>query len=284
MSASSSCSVPGVEGPPELLLLADDRAEDLRATLLEERIRVGHDVDDDCRGLVEERLAPAEEPAMADGAPDDPAQDVATALVRGQDAVGDQERRRAAVIGDDLIAEPLDLEGVGIVAQELAHPGMDRDEQVGVVVRGDLLERRWRCAPAHARVDAGLRERRERPVRVELELHEDEVPDLEPARAVLRVIGHAEIALAELCAAVVVDLRAWPARPDIGHPPPVLLVAGREVAPPDEPLGRQPDLVAPDVMGKVVGRVHGRRAAGRPAARGHGSGSSQAKWIVSRLK
>ena len=107
----------------------------------------------------------------------------------------------------------------------------------------------------------GRRQRRQRPVRVELELHEDEVPDLEPAGAVLGVVGDAEVALAELGAAVVVDLRARPARPDVGHPPPVLLVAVREVAPAGDPLGRQADLVAPVAVGVVVGRVDGRREA-----------------------
>ena len=95
-------------------------------------------------------------------------------------------------------------------------------------------------------------------VRVELELHEHEVPDLEPARAVLAVVGHALRALGEVGAAVVVELRARAARPDVAHPPPVLLVAGREVAPAHEALRRQADLVLPHRVGQVVGRVHGR--------------------------
>ena len=123
-----------------------------------------------------------------------------------------------------------------------------------------------------------------RPVRVELELHEHEVPDLEPARAVLAVVGDALRALGQVGAAVVVELRARPARPDVGHPPPVLLVAGREVAPADEALGRQADLVAPDVVGDVVGRVDRRREPLRRGSRGRGSGTPSAQWIASRLK
>ena len=97
-----------------------------------------------------------------------------------------------------------------------------------------------------------------RAVRVELELHEHEVPDLEPARAVLAVVRDALRALGQVRAAVVVELRARAAGPDVGHAPPVLLVAGREVAPAHEPLRRQADLVLPDRVGQVVGGVDGR--------------------------
>ena len=100
----------GVERPRELGLLAGDRAEDLVAPLDEVRVGLAHDVDDDRGRLGQERLAPAEQPAVADGAAEDPAQDVAAPLVRGQDVVGDEERDRPRVVGDDLVAEALGLE------------------------------------------------------------------------------------------------------------------------------------------------------------------------------
>ena len=65
--------------------------------------------------------------------------------------------------------------------------------------------------------------------------------------------------LRELRPAIEVQLGARSARPDVGHPPPVLLVTGGKVAPAHESLGRQPDLVAPDVMRDVVGRIDRRR-------------------------
>ena len=102
----------------------------------------------------EERLAAAEEPAVADRAADDPAEHVAAPLVRRQHAVGDEERDGPDVVGDDLVAEALGLEGVRIVAEELAHPGVDRREQVGVEVAGDLLEDARQPLEAHPRVDA----------------------------------------------------------------------------------------------------------------------------------
>ena len=75
----------------------------------------------------------------------------------------------------------------------------------------------------------------------------------------LAVVRDALGPLAQVRAAVEVDLAARPARTDVGHPPPVLLVAIREVAPADEPLGREADLVAPDLEREVVGRVGRRR-------------------------
>ena len=116
----------GVERPRELRLLAGDDGQDLVAPLDEVRVGLAHDVDDDRGRLGHERLAPAEQPAVADGAAEDPAEDVAAALVRRQDVVGDEERDRARVVGDDLVAEALGLEGVRVVAEQLAHPGVDR--------------------------------------------------------------------------------------------------------------------------------------------------------------
>ena len=142
---------PRIERPRELRLLAADDAEDLVPPRHEERVRLAHDVDDDGRGLGHERLAPAEQAAVPDRAPEQLAQDVAAALVRGQHVIGDQERHRARVVGDDLVAEPLALERVRVVPQELAHPGVDRREQVRVVVGRDLLEHARQALQAQAR-------------------------------------------------------------------------------------------------------------------------------------
>ena len=248
-----------VERPRELRLLAGDGGQDLVAPLDEVRIGLAHDLDDDRCGLGHERLAPAEQPAVADGPAEELAQDVAAALVRGQDVVGDEERDRARVVGDDLVAEALGLEGVRVVAEQLAHPGVDRREQVGVVVGRDLLEDAGQALEAHPGVDAGERQRHAA-VRPLVELHEHEVPDLEPARAVLGVVGHAFRTLRELDPAVEVDLAARAARTGVGHPPEVVVVAVVDVAPAGHPLRRQADLVAPDRPGDlVVGVGRGRQ-------------------------
>ena len=141
--------------------------------------------------LRQERLAAAQQAAVAHRPPDDPAQDVAAPLVRGQDAVGDEERDRPAVVGDHLVAEALGLERLGVVAQEPAQRLVDRREEVGVVVRQDALEDGREPLQAQARVDARERQRHARAVGQLVELHEDEVPDLQPARALLGVVRDA---------------------------------------------------------------------------------------------
>ena len=100
--------------------------EDQVALLGEVRVGLGHDVDHDGRRLGQERLAPAEQPAVADRPPEDAAQDVAPPLVAGKDVVGDEERDGARVVGDDLVAEALLLERVRVVPEQLAHPRVDR--------------------------------------------------------------------------------------------------------------------------------------------------------------
>ena len=139
------------------------------------------------------------------------------------------------------------------MAEELAHAGVDGREEVGVVVGGDALEHGGQPLEAHARVHAIVNgSGHARPVGLLVELHEDEVPDLQPARAVLAVVGHAVGTLGELRAAVVVDLAAGTAGTRLGHAPEVLVVAGVDVAPARHALGRQADLVAPDGPGLLV--------------------------------
>ena len=83
---------------------------------------------------------PAEQPAVANGAAQDAPQDVAAPLVGRADAVGDEERHRPGVIGDDLVAEALGLERLRVVAEQVAHARVDGREQVGVVVGRDALD------------------------------------------------------------------------------------------------------------------------------------------------
>ena len=143
---------------------------------------------------------------MANGSAQDPAQDVAAAFVGRCDAVGDQEGDRARVIGDDLIAEPFRLERVRIVTQQLAHRGVDGHEEVRVVVRVHALDHAGKTVQAHARIDRLHRQWRSRSVRVLLELHEHEVPYLEPAGAVLGVVRDAVRPFAEHLAAIEMQL------------------------------------------------------------------------------
>ena len=188
----------------------------------------------------------------------DPAQDVAGTLVGRRDPLGEKERHGPRVIGDDLVAEALRLHRLGVMPDERGQALDDRHEEVGPVVRVHFLDRARHALEAHAGVDALERQRSQRAVGGAVELHEHQVPDLEPARAVLRVVRHAVGTLGEMRAAVVVELAAGPAGPGVAHPPEVLLVADGDVAPAHEPLGREPDLLGPDAVRLVVVGVDGR--------------------------
>src|ERR1051326_2881983 len=113
---------------------------------------------------VEKRLVVAEQASVADGATHDLAQDVASSFVRGDYAVGDEERSRAGVVGDDaqrscpgflliLFRQFLAL----IHAGELRGAVDERAEQVSVVIREHALQHAGDALQSHARIDARLR-------------------------------------------------------------------------------------------------------------------------------
>ena len=81
-----------------------------------------------------------------------------------------------------------------------------------------------------------------------LELHEDEVPDLDEP-LVASVGGSA--AVAEVGALVPEDLRTRPTGTRVRHPPVIVLVQALDA------LGRHAHLVTPDRLGLVVADMHG---------------------------
>src|SRR5690606_19618698 len=89
------------ERAPEALLLAARHVDDELLALDELRVDVAH-VRDDARGdVVEEGLADAEAVAVADRAAHHAAEHVGAAVTAGEDALADEEGRRASVVGDD---------------------------------------------------------------------------------------------------------------------------------------------------------------------------------------
>src|SRR5918993_291494 len=177
---------------------------------------------------------------LMDGAPHDPAEHVAATLIGGRDAVADEERHPAAVVGED----PVRLRRGGGVA--VRHPALLRDPRhdrlvaVGLVngaVR-DVLDDRGESLEPHPRVDVLLRQRRQRAVAVLLVLHEDKVPELEEAVAAVARRRAGGVAAAVLRAPVPVDLRVGAAWPWAAHRPEVLRARQR-----DDPLRRHPDLL-----------------------------------------
>ena len=202
---------------PEIDVLARKLVEDLQATLerLAEALLLGLHDPLDLGGVLEQLgegagdlldhdrgqpvdVAQADAVALLHGPADQPADDVAAALVRRRDPLGDQEHHRAAVVGEDSMRLRR-LLGVAVVdAGLLRHPSHDRLVAVGVEDRADVLQQHGATLEAEARVDVLLRQRRQRAVRGEVVLHEDEVPELEVALAALAVRAARRVAAAVL--------------------------------------------------------------------------------------
>ena len=85
----------------ERLLLAREPHVDGLGLLGQLRVAGAHQLAHDARELRQEAGLDADPAALQDRAPHDPAQDVAAVLVGGHDAVGDQERHAARVVGED---------------------------------------------------------------------------------------------------------------------------------------------------------------------------------------
>src|SRR5581483_8185291 len=185
--------------------------------------------------------------AVLDGAADDPAQHVAPPLVRGGDPLRDDERHPAAVVGE----HPVGLRRVRRVpvgdAGGLGDPAHDPLVAVRVVDRGNALEDARGALQPETGVDVLLRERCQLPVRVQLVLHEDEVPELEEALAAPASGPAVRVAAAGRFAPVPVDLGVGPARPRAAARPEVL--RRRQ---PDDPLRRHADLL-PELDRDLVG-------------------------------
>ena len=178
--------------------------------------------------IVEERVAPAEEPVVPDPPAQDPPQHVSPLLVRGEDAVGEQERHRPGVIRQDAEGDAvLPVFGRPRIREpeSVLRRFDDREEEVRVVVRPHALQQRRDPLESRPRIDRGCGERRVRPVRRAVELHEDEIPELDDrvrlARRLELRVGDAVVAVR---AQVVVQLGAGAARTRVAHLPEVVLV------------------------------------------------------------
>ena len=209
---------------------------------------LAHRVDERGDQLVQQRLLAADDVRVAHRAAHDPAQHVAAALVRRQHAVGDQEDGRAQMVGDHAVRDRVrpvggDVRGIGRSEDDPAH-------QVDVVVVVLALQHGRDALQPHARVDRGFGQRDALARRDLLELHEDEIPDLDEAVAV--GIGRTRRAARDLGAVVVEDFRARAAGAGVAHRPEIV---GRGDAD-DLVLGQARDLL-PQVGRRVVVVIDG---------------------------
>ena len=130
-----------------------------------------------------QRVFGAEQFGVAHAAAHDAAQYIAATLVRRQHTFGDQERRRAQMVGDDAMRRL--LLAIRIDAGEIGDGLDQRLEQVDVVVAVDALENCGDALEPHAGID---REPGKVDARIGvdlLELHEDEIPEFKVTVAVL---------------------------------------------------------------------------------------------------
>ena len=188
---------------------------------------------------MEERRFEAQLPAVPHGAAHDLPQHVAAPLVRGHDAVGDEERHRAQVVGDDAHRYVALFHGAAVAAAGQGADGVeDRREERGVVVRRRTGHHCRDALEAHAGVDRGRRQRREHAGGGAIELHEHVVPDLDEALTARGDVGDEVTGAGETRAAIDVDLGTAAARAGVAHRPEVVgcaqfadVFGGHEVAP-----------------------------------------------------
>ncbi len=203
--------------------------------------------------FVEKRGLFAQLVAVADGAADDAALHVAAPFVAGHDAVAHQKRSRADVVGNHaqaLVAQ--------IGAPRLARGSFDKGvENVDFVIAVHVLQNGGQTLQTHAGVDARCGQLDQTAISLHVKLHEHVVPNFNKAVAVF--IGAAWRAAGDLRAVVVKNLAARAAGAGVGHHPEVVrgVFFAFVVANADDAVGRQANLVMPDVIGFLVVNVDG---------------------------
>ena len=169
--------------------------------------------------------------AVTHGAAQDAANDISGLDVRRQLAVGNRKGDGTQVVGDHAHGHV----GFQVLAVFLArHRGDTADrglENIGVVIRFLALQDHAQALEAHARIDIACRKLLQRTVGLAVELHENEVPDLDHLR--MAHIDHLAARLQgdlRLVAQVEVNLRAGSAGARLTHLPEiVVLVAADDV-------------------------------------------------------
>ena len=234
-----------IDGLGEVFFLGADDAGDIGLLFTQLGVLALVFMDDGVHDLIEERFVHAQQLAVTRGAAQQAAQDVAPALVGGENAVADHEGRRTDMVGDDA-ERHVGLVGLLIVcAGDLGDFIRDVHDSVDVEQGRDVLTHAGKAFEAHAGVDVLLLEFGIIAVAVVIELGEDDVPDLDIAVTVA-ADGAAGLAAAVLLAAVIVNFRARAARAGAMLPEVILLAEAEDAVFGDA------DHVAPDGEGLVI--------------------------------
>ena len=238
-----------LQGGAETLFFLERHLGDEILALDELGIRRAHDLDNLEGYLVQERLVDAQAVTVTDAPAHDAAENVRAPVLVGEHALADEERRGPRVIRDDAHRDVVFFERAAVgLAADARRLVDERTQEIGVVIAGDALHRRADALEAHAGVHRLRGQGHQRAVLEALELHEDVVPDLHPARAVRAglLIEAAEVGIAR--AHPVVDLGAGAAGAGVAHRPEVVLGAHL-----DDALGTEARDLGPDRRRLVVG-------------------------------
>ncbi len=185
---------------------------------------------------------------MAHGTAHDAAQHVTAPLIGRQHAVGNQERHRTQMVGDDAIGR----HGFrGRRAPDCRSGRIDHmAEHVGFKDALDTLKDRGHPLEPHPRIDRGARQRFLLAVTALLVLHEHQIPELEEPVAVF--FRRARRAAPDMIAAIDKDFRARTARARIAHRPEIVRSGNTD----DLVIGKPGDLF-PEVRRFVIGVING---------------------------
>ena len=215
--------------------------------------RRAHHFDQWRHQLVEEGVFRAQHVAMADRATNDAAQHVAAVFVRRDHAVRHQEGAGTDVVGDNAQGFVVQIGCTG----HFCHGGDQGTEQIDFIVGVHMLQHRRDALQAHTGIHRRFRQRQHGAVGLAVELHENDVPDLDVAVAVF--FRAARRAAPDVIAVIVENLGARAAWAGVAHLPEVVGSERRAlvVADADNALGRYADLLLPDVERFVIGFIHG---------------------------
>src|SRR6266550_1663823 len=220
---------PALDRVEETLFFGARDAFQVTALLDQLRVHVSHQPAHRVHQLHQRRLAPAQQPGMAHRASQDAAQYVAAPLVRWVHAVRQQERHGTGVVREHPVGRA-SRSPIVLLPHHLHGTLDDRGEEIGVVVRRDMLHHRRQALEARAGVDGRRGKRDAGCVRLLIVLHENQVPDLEKLASLTQAdeFVEAQVTLPASRiphpADIDQDLRAGAARPGLPHLPEVVLV------------------------------------------------------------
>ena len=234
-----------IDGTGKIFFLYLDHSGDIVGALPQVGIVGLVFMNDRLHHLIQERMVHTEELTVAGRTAKQPAQNIAPALIAGQNTVGDHKGGCTDVVGNDPQRNVhLHAEAVGC-AGEFRHLIGDIHNGVHIKQAVHILADNSKPLQAHAGIDILLNKLRVVTVSVVIKLGENIVPDFH-IPVTVTANGAAGLSTAVLFAPVIVDFGAGAAGTGAMLPEIVLL------AEPEDSLGGDADFLIPDFKRLVV--------------------------------